>query len=75
MTTTIEEQASVVTNGEMQAAKELCARLERIGLLARIEVDDRSRHPAYVFTTKGKEAMSFQTGIQVGRHLENASGR
>lgn len=73
MHTTIEKQGPVVTDGELQAANELCDRLERIGLLRTIKGGVRSRHRAYILTTKGRDAMSFQRGTEIAYTIENAS--
>jgi hypothetical protein len=72
MNTTIDTQSRVVSNGEMQAANELCARLESRGLLENIEGGSENRHRAWLLTAKGIEAMSFEMCNNLGEQLENA---
>jgi hypothetical protein len=72
MNTTIDKQSPAVSNGEMQAAKELCARLESLGLLESIEGDAEHRHTAWIFTPKGKEAMSLETRSDIGGYVEKS---
>jgi hypothetical protein len=75
MERTIDRQSRIVTNGEMQAAIELCARLERLELLENIWGDGENRHRAWIFTPKGIKAMSLEARSRIGEQIENASNR
>ena len=72
MSNTTEIQYPAVSNGERQAAKELCANLQGLGLLTDIEGDSQSRHKAWLLTAKGKDAMSFKMCHNVEVQVENA---
>jgi hypothetical protein len=72
MSTTIDMKRPVVSNGEMQAARELCVGLEGLGLLKKIEGDSQSRHNVWMLTAKGKEAMSFEMCNNDVGQIENA---
>ena len=72
MSTTIDIKRPVVSNGEMQAARELCVSLESVGLLKKIEGDSQSRHRAWLLTAKGKDAMSLEMCNNADEQFENA---
>jgi hypothetical protein len=72
MSKTAGQNSPVVTDGEMQASKELCVSLQSLGLLEGIEDESQSRHKAWLLTPKGKNAMSLEMCNNAGEQFENA---